>query len=202
MANDNVLMLIGIAALGLAGYNFIQGHTAQASGASGHVKGNYPVNTNSESYPYPPGASETGQPSDTPARVGYGETPQENLFAEIPPERISMVGGDSSWYERRHISEKLSWTPEQYLKGWHTVIGEKFGGTGAGIPGSELSAKALYAYGYSPTMEHAQGQITRNQMIAQLGGSWQGGVLTPPADFKGSVTEFSDLVREKLRGTQ
>jgi len=201
-------LIVGGLALALAGYAIFRkpaAAQAQADPTLGwSTTGPQPSETgaNSDVYPYLGGSNSTGKPSDDPARVGPGETKEENLTTLIPGELIPLVGGDGSWYSQRKISEVLGWTPEQYNQGWLVVIGEKLGGVGPGAAGTAgMTKEAIYAYGYADTMEKANYIRERENLITKTGGSWLGGVLQAPAafaDVQSPITDYSNWLDEIL----
>jgi hypothetical protein len=124
-------------------------------------------------------------PSTPVAEIG---TPENPLTAEIPGELIPQTG-PGSWYEIRKIEEILGWTPEQYEAEIEYI---------RTIPGEERTVEENYAGGYAENMAQAQNQVDFAAMNAQLGGSYQAGILTPPMWWEGSVTGWANYVRNTL----
>lgn len=158
-----------------------------------------PEDGGSEKTPSAGGAEGTGTSEDTGALIGPAETPVENLYTTIPPEMIPMIGGGDSWYERREISEKLGITPEAYLLRYGEIIGERFGGFGPGIQSHKMTAIDYYAYGYVNTMAGGKRKVEANKLIEESGGSYSGGLLTPPTDYSGSVTDYANWINQQIR---
>jgi len=192
--------VIGIAALlslGLAGYAvFKSGDKAAGSSLVRPAPA-----FSSERVPYPGGAEGSGNIGDQGAREGFGETATENLYAVIPETEHPIIGGDDSRYVQRHVSELTGWSQQDYLNRYKQIYGEVVGGPGSGVPYAELTKKDLLAFDYVKTPDQADYVTARNQLIAELGGTWENGVLTPPPDYQArgiSVTQFSDMMREHL----
>jgi hypothetical protein len=65
-------------------------------------------------------------------------------------------------------------------------------------PAGSLTAEQMYATGMYPDMETARYRERYNNLIRELGGSWENGVLTPPPGWGGTVTEFSKYISSLL----
>ena len=200
-----IAALIGALALGGLALSRA-GKPASAAGAGGDIDQDGEFRPwNSEQYPAPTTSEGGGNVDDTMARLGVGETPDENLYTTIPgaetgqaPPMIGVNGSDDSRFAQRNISEVLGWTPEEYQKGFDVIVGERFGGIGPGIPGPEMTAEQRYAYNYNDTMAQAEYVVQRNKVIAELGGSWEKGWLQPGPDYA-NATQLSLAAAEIMK---
>lgn len=130
----------------------------------------------------PPTIYETQAPdADETQPLGSEENP---LY--IDTSELTLLPADY-WYEERQIEETLGWTEEEYEEEITTVRKLQ----AAGVAPSTMTDEQAYAAGYTTQEELEDETVAKYQeALAALGGSWQGGALTPPADYEGTSTAF------------
>lgn len=115
--------------------------------------------------------------------------PVKELYTEIPGELIPITGGPGSWYDIRKIEETLGWTEAQYAEQVAQI---------RTIPGIERTSEQAYAGGYTTEYKMGEAEYYR-YILEQEGGSRVAGVLVPPADWGGSVTQYAQHLMDRMK---
>ena len=198
--------LVAIAAIGGLAFYFFTRKSGSGTGAGGTITigdETYPIPTEPGTYVFPGngGNGDNGMlvpeyvpPPTYPTQAPTADelyplgTPENPLYAEIPGELIPH-SGPGGWYEIRNIEETLGWTPERFQEEMAII---------RTTPSDERTVEQQYAGGYADTMEQAQRGVDFKERVKLYGGDYVGGILVPPDNWGGSVTEFSKYVRASI----
>ncbi|MCP8305337.1 MAG: hypothetical protein H3Z50_07745, partial [archaeon] len=105
-----------------------------------------------------------------------------------PTTTTGLVPWEQLYYSR-NIKEVLGWTLATFLEQMKLI---------RTLPAGSLTAEQMYAVGMYPDMKTARRRKAYNDLVNSTGGSWDNGVLTPPPDWEGSVTDYSKWLSDQL----
>jgi len=195
--------LVALVAVGGLALYFFSKRSGSGAGAGGTITigdETYPIPTEPGTYVFPGNGGngdllpEYVPPPTYPTQAPTGDelyplgTQENPLYAEIPGELVPM----GSWYDSRDIQATTGMTREQYIEGWGVV---------RETPAVERTVEQQYAYGYSPTIEHAEESVKFKDRVRMYGGDYVGGVMVAPDNWGGSVTEYAKYVRSTIDRT-
>tara|TARA_Y100000310_G_scaffold310316_1_gene355402 strand:+ start:4787 stop:5530 length:744 start_codon:yes stop_codon:yes gene_type:complete len=170
--DTTIALILGAAGLGLAVYAVARQRDKRGGG--------------SDMTPSLPGMDDAG--GDV---MPYAPSIDTSLLADT---WTPFVGGSESWYAKRDIAGILGWSQQEYHDVMQAFPQRLMTARGA------ITAEEWYAAGHVSTVEAGERMVQHGEMVSLMGGTWEGGVLTPPPGYQGTATAFLGAVNKALTG--
>jgi len=138
----------------------------------------------------PPILHETQAPEADPTyQLG---TPENPLYADTSGLTMIPHVGVGSWYEIRDIEQQFGLSPAEFQEELAVIRSTNT---------ADKTADQLLISGEQTTREGAERSEDFRERVKLYGGEYVGGVLVPPDNWGGSVTEYAQYVRSSIDRT-